>query len=85
MLRPVATHKDALLTVKVAPHVLKDFKVAAELKGGTMSALVHMFVVQTIREQRELNPEAFRKRNEYERPLVTARVRAQSRKKQHRT
>ena len=74
MLRVVATNKEKLLTVKVAPLVLRDFKIAAELKGGTMSALVHMFVVQTIREQKERNPEAFKKRSEYERPVVTAKI-----------
>ena len=73
MLQCMATIKQKMLTVKVAAPVLQDFKIAAELKGGTMSAIVHMFVVHTIREQKERNPEAFekaRKTSRTSRPLV---------------
>lgn len=38
---------------------LQDFAIAAELRGATMSGLVHMFVRQTIRAERERSPEAF--------------------------
>lgn len=74
MLRVVAKNREKLLTVRVSPDVLWDFKIAADLKGAKMSSLVHMFVVQTIRDSKERNPEAFKKRNEYERPVVTAKI-----------
>jgi hypothetical protein len=74
MLRSVPSNKDAMLTVKVAPEVLKDFKVAAELEGATMSSIVHMFVVRKIRDWKERSPEAFKKRNDAERPVVRAKI-----------
>ncbi len=79
MLPCVATNKEKLLTVKVAPQVLQDFKVAAELKGGTMSALVHMFVVQTIREQKERNPESFAPEKEKRRRVIVAEAKDEKR------
>lgn len=66
--------KEKLLTVKVTPEVLREFKVAAELEGGTMSAIVHMFVVRKIRDWKERNPEAFRKIDDRERPVFRAKV-----------
>lgn len=50
-----------MLTCKVTPDTYREYQVAAELKGGTMSGLIHMFVVRTIDEQRDSKPEAFRK------------------------
>lgn len=75
MLRAVAKNREKLLTVRVSPEVLKDYKIASELKGASMSALIHMFVVHTIREQKERNPESFSKRtNMSERPVVTVKL-----------
>lgn len=53
--------KTKMLTCKVRPDIAKEFKVAANLKGGTMAGLIHMFIVRTIDEQRDSKPEAFRK------------------------
>lgn len=66
--------KEKLLTVRVKPQVLRDFKVAADLQGASMSALVHMFVVRTIREYKEMQPRAFERDPERERPVITAKV-----------
>lgn len=67
--------KEKLLTVRVKPAVLQDFKIAAEAQGATMSALVHMFVVRTVREAKNANPEAFRPReSERERPVIRAKI-----------
>jgi hypothetical protein len=73
MLRIVA-NKERLLTVRMAPQVLADFKLAVKLKGATMSALVHMYAFEIIREQRERNPEAFKKRADSDRPVVKAKL-----------
>jgi hypothetical protein len=74
MLQSVPSNKDAMLTVKVAPEVLKEFKIAAELEGGTMSSIVHMFVVRKIRDWKERSPDAFKRRNDSERPVVRAKI-----------
>ena len=76
MLRCVGKLREKLLTIRVAPDVHRDFKTASELKGASMSALIHMFVVQTIRDNKERYPEAFRKSSDYSRPVVTARIKS---------
>jgi hypothetical protein len=57
--RPDAKRKQKLLTVRIDPVDLDDFAIAAELKGATMSGLVHQFVRKTIREEKERDPKAF--------------------------
>lgn len=47
----VATNKDVLVTVRIAESVRDDFKRAAELRGATMSGLMHQYIVRTIREE----------------------------------
>jgi len=75
--------KEKMLTVKVTPEVLRDFKIAADQEGGSMSAIVHMFVVRKIREWKEKNPDAFKQNNEYVRPVLKARTsRTKTRAKQ---
>jgi hypothetical protein len=75
MLTFVADTKERLLTVRLSPEDHRDYKIAAKLRGGTMSNLVHMFCIRVIREEKERNSEAFsKKRNEYERPVVKARL-----------
>ena len=58
-MRAKAKNRGELLTVRVGTAVHKDFKLAAELRGATMSGLVHQFVVKTIREEKEREPGAF--------------------------
>lgn len=65
--------KEKLLTVRLTPDVHRDYKVAAKLRGASMSSLVHMFVVRTIRDERQDNPRAFEHRSE-DRPLITAKI-----------
>src|SRR5688500_18991569 len=65
--------KEKLLTVRLAPEVHRDYKVAAHLKGASMSSLVHMFVVRTIKEEKQDNPRAFEHRSE-DRPVITAKI-----------
>lgn len=66
--------KEKLLTVRVKPQVLRDFRIAADLQGASMSALVHMFVIRTIREHKEANPKAFERDTERERPVIRANI-----------
>lgn len=55
----VATNKDVLITVRIAPEVRDQFKKAAELRGSTMSGLMHQFIVRTIREEKQTSPGEF--------------------------
>ena len=54
-----AKPKKSLVTVRLSSQTLADFKVAAELRGASMSALLHQFIVKTVREEREREPNAF--------------------------
>jgi hypothetical protein len=51
--------KRKILAVKVSEDTLRDFGIAAGVRGSTMSALVTQFVLKTIREAKEENPSAF--------------------------
>ena len=61
MLLTMPRTKTKMLTVKVSPLVAKEFMAASKSRGGTMAGLIHMFVVRTIKEERDSNPEGFRK------------------------
>lgn len=56
----VATNKEVLLTIRVTESVRDDFKKAAELRGATMSGLMHQFIVMTIRQEKAEAPHEFR-------------------------
>ena len=58
MLRPVVK-KNAILNLRLRPEVRDDFAVVAELRGLSMSGLLHSFIVRSIREERDQYPEAF--------------------------
>lgn len=51
--------KDALINLKINTGTRDDLKAAASLRGLTVSALLHQFIVKTIREERERNEQAF--------------------------
>ena len=53
----------SLLTVKLPPARLEEFKIAAMLRGTTMSSLVQQFVTQVVREEMSAVPQAFRRRS----------------------
>lgn len=51
--------KNKMLAVKMSADILRDFLIAANLRGSTMSALVYQFVLKTIREEKERSPHVF--------------------------
>ena len=55
------TGKDVHITFRINPKVREDFKIAADLRGASMSGLIHQFIVKTIREEKASNPDAFKK------------------------
>lgn len=51
--------KEKLMNIKMRPQTHREFKIAAELRGSTMSSLIHQFIVQTIWQEKSAHPEAF--------------------------
>lgn len=51
--------KRVILNLRLSPKTRHDFAIAAELRGASMSGLIHQFIVRTIREERELSPQNF--------------------------
>lgn len=60
MLLSMASPKVKMINVRLKPSVHDDFKTAADLRGASMSSLMHQFIVKTIREEKEREPGAFR-------------------------
>jgi antitoxin component of RelBE/YafQ-DinJ toxin-antitoxin module len=52
--------KAAYIQIRISEQIKADLQIAAELRGASMSGLLHQFIVQTIREEKELSPEAFK-------------------------
>jgi uncharacterized protein (DUF1778 family) len=59
MLSAVA-EKKAILNLRLKPEVRDEFAIAADLRGASMSSLIHQFIVRTIREEKEIAPQAFK-------------------------
>jgi hypothetical protein len=57
MLIPVAKVK--MINVRLSEKAHNDFKIAAELRGASMSTLLHQFIVGVTREEKERDPKAF--------------------------
>lgn len=55
----MASPKVKMINVRLTPEVHDAFKIACDLRGASMSSLLHQFVVRTIREEREREPNAF--------------------------
>ena len=49
----------AVLTVKLPPSRLEEFRIAATLRGTTMSSLIQQFVTSVVREEMSVVPQAF--------------------------
>lgn len=61
MLMLMASPKVKMINVRLKPETHRDFMIACELRGGSMSSILHQFIVRTIREEREMSPKAFAK------------------------
>lgn len=53
--------KDVWINIRINPHIREEFKIASDLRGASMSGLIHQFIVKTIREEKAINPDAFKK------------------------
>jgi hypothetical protein len=54
-------NKEINLNIRVRKDVHEDFRIAADLRGASMSSLIHQFMVKCIREEKKISPEAFGK------------------------
>lgn len=54
------TLKEVLMTLRVRPDVRDSFRVVAEMKGATMSGLIHQFMMRSIRDMQDTYPEEFK-------------------------
>lgn len=52
--------KERLVNVRLTPRTHEEFKIACELRGASMSSLLHQYIVRTIREEKEIAPKAFK-------------------------
>jgi hypothetical protein len=59
MLVCVASTKTRMINVRLSEKVHEDFKIACELRGVSMSSLMHQYVIRVIREEKEMAPRAF--------------------------
>lgn len=57
----MAMPKDTWLQIRIREEIKDDLRIAAELRGLTVSALLHSLIVKTIREEKEVQPSAFPK------------------------
>lgn len=51
--------KDVRINIKVNRKLREEFQIACDLRGATMSTLLHQYIVKTIREEKEQEPAAF--------------------------
>jgi antitoxin component of RelBE/YafQ-DinJ toxin-antitoxin module len=51
--------KESWLQIRIDEDTKADAKVAARLRGLSLSSLVHSLLVRVIREEKELSPRAF--------------------------
>lgn len=64
--------KEALINLRVRPEVRDNFRVAADMRGSTMSGLLHQYIIRVIREEMENSPREFeRRRQELEELTLT--------------
>jgi hypothetical protein len=51
--------KTEMITVKVSKIVYAEFQAACEMRGGSMSGILHQFMVKTVTEERTSQPGIF--------------------------
>lgn len=51
--------KTVRINLKINPAIRREFHAVAELRGSTVSNLIHQFIVKTIREEKERDPSGF--------------------------
>lgn len=62
--------KERLVNVRLKEKTHEEFKIACDLRGASMSSLLHQFIVRTIREEKEHSPHSFNVVSANERQLA---------------
>lgn len=52
---------EVILNIRISRGIREEFRVAAKMKGSSMSGLLHQFVIKSIREEKALDPSKFEK------------------------
>ncbi len=52
-------NKEINLNIRVRKEIRENFKIVADLRGASMSSLIHQFMVKCIREEKKISPESF--------------------------
>lgn len=52
-----------MINVRLTDETHEDFKIVCELRGVSMSGALHQFIVKSIREEKEREPQAFQTTN----------------------
>jgi antitoxin component of RelBE/YafQ-DinJ toxin-antitoxin module len=60
----MAKTKNILINLRISEDVREDFRVVAELRGSTISGLLHQFIVKSIREEKDRDLRVFTQRRE---------------------
>jgi hypothetical protein len=55
----ITNNKQININVRVRKDVRENFKIVADLRGASMSSLIHQFMVKCIREEKKIAPEIF--------------------------
>jgi hypothetical protein len=55
----MADIENVLLNIQIPRTVRDEFKIAAKLKGSTMSASLYQHILQTIRQEKDASPQSF--------------------------
>lgn len=58
--KPEGKVKTQVVAVPVDEQTLTEFRLACELRGTSMAGLLHPIIVQTIREEKDRTPDAFK-------------------------
>jgi hypothetical protein len=53
--------KEVLINLRVRSEVRDDFKIVAELRGSSISGLLHQYMIKLIREEKDREPKMFEK------------------------
>lgn len=66
--------KESNLNIRITPQLREEARIAAELRGLSVSALVHQYLVKVVREEKERSPAAFTEiEDRFEKPLAHKR------------
>jgi len=55
----MAESENVLLNIQLPRKIRDEFRIAAKLRGQTMSSLLYQHILQTVRQEKDVSPQAF--------------------------